>query len=377
MADKSTLEKMVSIASIRTSFKDKKVLLTGHTGFKGSWLLQILAYCGARVTGLALAPEKPEDLYNQIDGDSLCAESVIHDIRDADFVQQLILRVQPDFIFHLAAQPLVLKGYQDPLYTYAVNTLGTAHVLDALRFLPHPCVAVMVTTDKVYENPDDGTHFKETDPLGGYDPYSASKAACELIIASYRNSFFSNATLDIHRKSIVSVRAGNVIGGGDYADHRIIPDIIRALHRGEDIVLRNPNSTRPWQHVLEPLAIYLELACRMVHEPGRWNSAYNIGPLPEDVLSVEDLTREAIQIAGRGRIRIEQNSKQPHEAALLMLDVGRIQEELGWKPVYSAKEAIEQTISWYFETDDAGSRCLRQIKSFFGDTIEGDQNGDL
>lgn len=371
------MEKMVKISTLRTVFKDKKVLLTGHTGFKGSWLLQILAYCGARVTGLALAPEKQEDLYYQIDGDSLCAESVLHDIRDASYVKELVLSVQPDFIFHLAAQPLVLKSYQAPLYTFEVNTLGTAHILEALRFLNQPCVVVMVTTDKVYENLDTGRHFKESDPLGGFDPYSASKAACEIVISSYRNSFFSNSTIASHRKSIVSVRAGNVIGGGDYADHRIIPDIIRALERGEDIVLRNPQSTRPWQHVLEPLSIYLDLACRMVHEPGQWNSAFNVGPLPEDVLSVEELTREAIRIAEKGNIRIEQNPNQPHEASLLMLDVSRIQEVLNWKPIYHAKQAIEQTIRWYFENDDAGSRCLRQIKSFFGDTIEDDENGDV
>lgn len=361
---------MVTIHQIRQVFAGKRVFLTGHTGFKGSWLLQILAYCGAEVTGYALPPEKAQDLYNQIDGDSLCVKSHFKDIRNIDQLQTAFEDAKPDFVFHLAAQPLVLKSYQDPLYTFEVNTMGTAHVLEVLKKYSQPCVAVMVTTDKVYENNDTGKNFSENDPLGGFDPYSASKAACELIISSYRHSFFHHSKMATHGKSIVSVRAGNVIGGGDYADNRIIPDIIRSLENNEEIVLRNPKSTRPWQHVLEPLAIYLDLAMHMFKEPDQWNEAFNIGPDKSDVWTVEDLAKEAISVAGKGRLRIEQNPDAPHEAALLMLDNQKIKDKLHWKPRMNAREAIGASIQWYLDEEDASARCLKQIKSFFDDEIQ-------
>lgn len=361
---------MVNLAYLRPYFEGKRVLLTGHTGFKGSWLLQILALMGAKVKGYALAPEKQDELYVQIHGDALCTESVIHDLRDAARVQQEILDFEPDFIFHLAAQPLVLKGYEDPLYTFDVNGQGTANVLNAIRKLKGPCVAIMITTDKVYENLDHHTLFKEDDKLGGYDPYSASKAVAEIIIASYRSSFFNPAAYATHQKAIASVRAGNVIGGGDMADNRIVPDIIRAIQRSEEVVLRNPHATRPWQHVLEPLGAYLLLATKLADDPQAYATAYNFGPEADDVLTVEALTNIAIDRAGKGSYRVHSTPGQLHEAATLMLDISKAKQELGWQPVFKAKQAIEETVDWYLNPEDASVKCLGQINAYFSNQID-------
>jgi len=360
---------MVTLHYLRPYFKDKKVFLTGHTGFKGSWMLQILAFLGAEVKGFSLAPENEGDLYNLVDGDALCKSSVIHDIRDAETLRQELVRFEPDFVFHLAAQPLVLKGYEEPLYTFEVNGQGTANVLDALKYLDKKCVAIFITTDKVYENHDDNSFFKESDKLGGYDPYSASKAVAEIIISSYRSSFFNEANIGEHKKSVASVRAGNVIGGGDFADNRIVPDIIRSIKRNDKVFLRNPHATRPWQHVLEPIGAYLLLATKMVDENARFNTSYNLGPAKDDVLTVEELTKIAIAKAGRGSYQVESNANQRHEAATLMLDIEKAARELGWIPKYDAKTAIEKTVDWYLDEETADIKCLRQINEYFENEI--------
>ncbi len=360
---------MVTLKQLRPYFEGKKVFLTGHTGFKGTWLLQILSRMGAEVKGFALAPEKQEDLYHQIHGDALCFNSVIHDIRDAETLRMELLRFEPDYVFHLAAQPLVLKGYEDPLYTFEVNGQGTAHVLEALRFLEKKCVAIMITTDKVYENADDGRLFREEDKLGGYDPYSASKAVSEIIISSFRNSYFNPGQYEKHHKSIASVRAGNVIGGGDFADNRIVPDIIRSLQNDLTITLRNPHAIRPWQHVLEPLGAYLLLASKLWDEPTRFCTAYNLGPEADDIVSVEELTRIAIARAARGAVEVIDQLHKPHEAHTLLLDIAKAREELGWHPKYNAKTAIEKTVEWYLSEEDASVKCLQQIASYFDDSI--------
>jgi CDP-glucose 4,6-dehydratase len=358
---------MVNLAYLKKYYFGKKVFVTGHTGFKGAWLLQILALCGAQIKGYSLAAEQ-NSLYTQMDGDALC-ESEIADIRDAKNLQASILSFQPDYIFHLAAQALVLDGYQNPLYTFEVNTQGTANILESIRHLQKQCVCILITTDKVYENNDGNAKFIETDKLGGYDPYSASKAACEIIISSYRNSFFNNNNLDTHKKSIAALRAGNVIGGGDYAPNRIIPDIIHAIQANEKIVLRNPSATRPWQHVLEPLSVYLFLATKMQDAPAQFNTAYNIGPEKEDEWSVEALTKIAIATAGKGEYIVEQNKNNLHEAATLQLDNSKIKKELQWKPVYNATQAIQKTVEWYLNTAAADSKCLLQINEYFGNHI--------
>jgi len=351
--------------NLQKTFKDKRVFLTGHTGFKGSWLLQLLHHLGAIVKGYALAPENDNDLYNQIEGDKLCYASVIADLKDAHLLKGEMVRFEPDFVFHLAAQPLVRYSYEHPVTTFQTNVMGTIHVLEAMRSLQKPCIGIMVTTDKVYENNESGAAFHEDEKLGGYDPYSASKAACEIAIASYRNSFFNPLKYQEHQKSIASVRAGNVIGGGDFATDRIIPDIVRAIEHNEDVVLRNPKAVRPWQHVLEPLFVYLTLAERMLQEPVALATAFNIGPEKTDVLDVETVTKKFIQSFGKGSYSIEQNVNHPHEANLLMLDNGKIKQTIGWSPKYDAAQAIQITADWYADKEHTASeKCLRQIGDY-------------
>jgi CDP-glucose 4,6-dehydratase len=360
---------MVNLKYLKPYFEGKNVLVTGHTGFKGAWLIQILQLLGARISGLALEPEHANDLYNQIDGENICSKSILSDIRDAKTVQQLIISAEPDFVFHMAAQPLVLKGYTNPLYTFEVNAQGTANILDALRKLEKKCVCVCITTDKVYENNDTGKAFVETDALGGYDPYSASKAAAEIIISSYRSSFFNAHNYDAHKKSVASVRAGNVIGGGDFADNRIIPDLVRSLQNEQEIESRNPKATRPWQHVIEPLAAYLLLATKMWDEPAKFDGAFNIGPNVSDVLSVQQLIENAIEVWGSGSWKDVSDANQPHEAQQLVLDINKAKNILDWQPKLNVQEAIKHTIEWYKSTEPADVKCLRLIKNYFGDNI--------
>ena len=361
------MEKVVTAQYLRSVFNGKRVFLTGHTGFKGAWLLQILHSLGANVKGYALAPEKKNDLYNQVEGDKLCYSSVIADICDKQKLQTEIVRFEPHFVFHLAAQPLVRRGYDMPSYTFMANAQGTAHVLDAMRSLVPAAVGVMITTDKVYDNPERGLPFKEDDKLGGYDPYSASKAAAEIVIESFRRSFFNPKDYHLHEKAIASARAGNVIGGGDYADDRIIPDILRAIAFGETVGLRNPNSIRPWQHVLEPLGAYLLLAARMSEDPARYSTAYNFGPNPEDMLTVEDLTKIFIECYGAGSHKDTSDPGAVHEAKLLLLDSSRAMEHLGWKSQMDAQTAIKWTAEWYADKHhSAYEKCMRQIEEYFG-----------
>jgi CDP-glucose 4,6-dehydratase len=329
-----------------SAYRNKKVFLTGHTGFKGSWMLAWLHELGAVVKGYALAQNDENALYTGMQGDLLC-HSVIADIRDKERLESELLTFQPDFIFHLAAQPLVRLSYEIPLETWEVNVLGTAHLLEAVRKLEKPCSVVLITTDKVYENREWHYPYREADRLGGYDPYSASKAGAELVIASYRNSFFNTSMHHLHKKSIASARAGNVIGGGDWAKDRIIPDIVRALQKGEEVIVRNPNSVRPWQHVLEPLSGYLQLALKMEQDPVRFSQAWNFGPFQQDAISVEELVTIAIDLWGSGKYIKPEQKNQVHEATLLKLDISKTVEELGWTPKWSAREAIEKTIGWY------------------------------
>ncbi|MFZ1704660.1 MAG: CDP-glucose 4,6-dehydratase [Saprospiraceae bacterium] len=345
-------------------YRDKKVFLTGHTGFKGSWLLVWLHSLGAKVKGYALAPENSEDLYNQINGDGLC-ESVIADIRDKDRLKEEIISFQPDFIFHLAAQPLVRLSYELPVYTFEVNTLGTAYVLDALRYVEKACNVIIITTDKVYENKEWHYPYRENDRLGGYDPYSASKATAELVVGSFQNSFFNKKEYARHKKSISSARAGNVIGGGDWAKDRIIPDIVRALQQNKNIEVRNPYAVRPWQHVIEPLSGYLLLGQKLVEDPIKYAEAWNFGPVQDDTFTVQDLVKEAISVWGSGHYDEPLLQHQPHEAGLLKLDINKAINELGWKPKWNAKRAIDETISFYKNVEDTPAEfILNQINRY-------------
>ncbi len=351
--------------SLQDIFKGKKVFLTGHTGFKGAWLLQLLTQMGAIVKGYSLAPEHDNDLFNQINGADLCHSSVFADINDAQKLQGELVRFEPDFVFHLAAQALVRRSYDAPVDTFATNVMGTVNVLEALRKLNYPCVAVMITTDKVYENPETGAAFKEDDKLGGYDPYSASKAACEIAISSYARSFFPIADYAKHQKKIVAMRAGNVIGGGDFSDDRIIPDIVRAINVLEPVQLRNPKAVRPWQHVLEPLAAYLQAAAML--QTQNLAPAYNIGPEASDVLPVLEVTEQFIAAFGKGSYEIVGNANQPHEANLLLLDNSKIKKDIGFKPKLNAHQAIAWTAEWYADKEhSAQEKCAQQIATYFG-----------
>jgi CDP-glucose 4,6-dehydratase len=301
---------------------------------------------GAEVKGYSLAPENDFDHYNIIKGDDLC-ESVIADIRDNARLTSEIRTFEPDFVFHLAAQPLVRLSYEIPSETFAVNAIGTANVLDGVRSLQKKCTVILITTDKVYENKEWHYPYRENDRLGGYDPYSASKACAELVISSYRNSFFNPAAYDVHQKAIASARAGNVIGGGDWAKDRIIPDIVRALQKDELITIRNPKSIRPWQHVLDPLGGYLHLGAKLAENPAGFNDSYNFGPFSEDNLTVEELVKRAIGYWEKGQYTTPNLTDQPHEAGLLKLDISKAINELQWEPKYDAKTAISVTLEWY------------------------------
>lgn len=354
----------MELVNLESIYKGKKVFITGHTGFKGSWLLTWLHSLEAIIKGYSLSPVNTFDLYNQIKGDSLC-ESVIADVRDKEQLKKEILDFQPDFIFHLAAQPLVRLSYEMPLDTFEINTLGTAYVLDALRFLKKTCVAVMITTDKVYENKEWDYPYRENDRLGGYDPYSASKATAELVINSYRNSFFNLNCYESHRKAIASARAGNVIGGGDWSKDRIIPDLIKALQNNLPIEIRNPNSVRPWQHVIEPIGGYLLLGAKLSENPVKYSESWNFGPMQDDTFTVKDLVKKAIKVWGNGNYVMPILESQLHETALLKLDINKSINNLGWKPKWNAKEAIERTIEFYkFKEENIYTVLSNQIKNY-------------
>ena len=345
-------------------YKGKKVFITGHTGFKGSWLMACLQQAGAVVKGYALAPEY-DGLFNLIEPLQI-AESIIADIRDKARLQKEINSFQPDFVFHLAAQPLVRRSYEIPAETFEVNVTGTANLLEAVSRLTSKCTVVVITTDKVYENKEQDILYKEEDTLGGYDPYSASKACTELVVNAFRNSFFNLDSYAVHQKAIASARAGNVIGGGDWSKDRIIPDIIRSLQNKEDINVRNPSAVRPWQHVLEPLNGYLLLGASLDADSNLYSKSYNFGPLPQDHLSVKELVEAAISNWGGGHWVDGSAGTQVHEAGLLKLDISRAKKELGWRPKLSASEAIEWTISWYkTPMQEQANYSFQQIKEYF------------
>ncbi|MFC6246038.1 CDP-glucose 4,6-dehydratase [Flavobacterium psychroterrae] len=331
---------------LKHTYSGKKVFLTGHTGFKGSWMLKTLSLLGAEIKGYALEPNTKDDLFHLINGNSIC-NSVIADLRDKKRLEKEIIDFQPDFVFHLAAQPLVRLSYDIPAETFEVNVIGTANVLDGVRLLKNKCDVVLITTDKVYHNNEWIYPYRENDRLGGYDPYSASKACAELLIDSYRNSFFNNKTYDTHNKSIAVARAGNVIGGGDWSKDRLIPDVAKAFASEKPVIIRNPNSVRPWQHVLEPVVGYLLLGANLAEKPLEFNQAYNFGPHLSDALPVEDMLKLTIKSWGKGEYIIEKDETQPHEAGLLKLDISKTISELKWQPKMNAEKAVSITMDWY------------------------------
>jgi CDP-glucose 4,6-dehydratase len=342
------MENMVDslFQKLKHTYNGKKIFLTGHTGFKGAWMLKTLSLLGAEVKGYALNPQTINDLFYLIEGEKIC-DSVIADLRDKKRLEKEVIDFQPDFIFHLAAQPLVRLSYDIPVETFEVNVIGTAHVLDAVRLLEKKCDVVLITTDKVYYNNEWIYPYRENDRLGGYDPYSASKACAELVIDSYRNSFFNIKTYEIHQKAIAVARAGNVIGGGDWSKDRLIPDIAKAFTHEKPVVIRNPLSVRPWQHVLEPVVGYLLLGANLAVEPLRFSQVYNFGPHLSDALPVEEMLKLAINSWGKGKYIVEKIEGQPHEAGLLKLDISKAINELKWQPKMNAQQAVSMTMEWY------------------------------
>ncbi len=323
-----------------STYKNKRVLVTGDTGFKGSWLCEWLLMEGADVYGIALPPDTKPSLYEQLELSSRIQHTDL-DIRDKELLAERILEIQPDFVFHLAAQPLVRRSYSEPVETFHVNVMGTIHVMDALRCLSTPCTAVMITTDKCYENKEWLHGYREEDPMGGYDPYSASKGCAELAIASYRRSFFSSG----NPVRIASARAGNVIGGGDWAEDRIVPDMVRALEAGKSIPVRNKTATRPWQHVLEPLSGYLLLASKLASNT-ELAGAYNFGPALTSNRTVAELVVEGLNY-WPGEWEDQSDPQAVHEAEKLNLATDKAFHSLGWQPKWNFKTTMEKTISWY------------------------------
>lgn len=347
---------------LKEFYKNKKVFLTGHTGFKGAWFLCWLHQLGANVKGYSLLPELNKSLFDCVK-ENIDFENIIGDIRNKEKLQEEIDAFQPDIIFHLAAQALVIRSYEIPAETFEVNAVGTANLLEAVINLKKKCIVIVITTDKVYENKEIDYHYKEEDMLGGYDPYSASKAATEIVVSSFRNSFFNTGKYSEHQKTVVSARAGNVIGGGDYSKDRIVPDIINALQNNKIIEVRNPNAVRPWQHVLEPLSGYLQLGMQAYNNTKGISSAYNFGPLKSDHLAVSDLVKKAIESWGVGIWKDTSMDNQPHEAGLLKLDISKAQKELNWQPKLNSKEAIEWTVNWYKE-GNSFDYTMKQVSKF-------------
>ena len=342
----------------------RKVMVTGHTGFKGSWLTLWLSMLKADITGIALDPEDREGAFNAMNISSLCKD-IRQDINNYDKVLSIFREQKPEIVFHMAAQPLVLESYQHPLETMQTNVMGTVNILEACRKTSSVKVIIIVTTDKCYENKEWVYGYREDDRLGGKDPYSASKAAAELVVKSYRESFFPPGK----GIGLATVRAGNVIGGGDWASNRIVPDCIRALQANNPIEVRNPFSVRPWQHVLEPLGAYLKLAHVMIENPVKFSGPWNFGPENEGVKNVKDLVNEMI-CAWKGGYWVDTGTgtkNQLHEAGLLTLDISKARNLLLWQPSYTFCKSVEATVSWYksqFIGENMAKKGIEQIEEY-------------
>lgn len=324
-------------------WKGKSVFLTGHTGFKGSWLSLWIASMGAKVTGYALLPNTKPSLFNVFAIDSLIEKSYIADIRDLISLQKAMSDAKPDVVIHMAAQPLVRYSYANPVETYSTNVMGTVHVLECTRAIDSVRATVVVTTDKCYENNEWVWGYRENEPMGGYDPYSNSKGCAELVTAAFRRSYFSNAN---STNSVASARAGNVIGGGDWSEDRLIPDAIKAFEANKPLMIRNPLATRPWQHVLEPLSGYLILAQALYEQGSTYASGWNFGPRDEDNRTVQEVIKLLLLNWGEAASWEKVGLEQPHEANLLKLDCTKARMQLGWIPRWNLEEAIQKIAEW-------------------------------
>jgi len=337
----------------------KRVFLTGHTGFKGSWLSIWLSYLGASVNGYALLPPTSPSLFNVAKVDNL-VKTQIGDIRDQELLYKSMVNFKPDILIHMAAQPLVRYSYNNPIETYDVNVIGTAKVLQIARSCKNLKAIINITTDKCYENIGLDKSYKETDPMGGYDPYSSSKGCAELVASAYRNSFFDELGI-----GIASVRAGNVIGGGDWADDRLIPDILRSFQKNKPVIIRNPKSTRPWQHVLEPLSGYLVLAQKLYNNK-EYSDGWNFGPKESDVMPVDWILNKMKKEWPDSSWSLDKDSS-PHEAGFLKLDISKAEYKLGWKPIWSLSDTLKKIILWHNawkNNEDMQAICLAEIEEY-------------
>lgn len=354
--------------NIQSFFRNKKVLITGHTGFKGSWLTQILLNWGADIIGIALMPSTDPSLFYLLDIKKHI-NNYFADIRNFKKVKEIILKEKPEIVFHLAAQPLIRDSYDDPLYTFETNIIGTANVLQAIKEFGGAKSAVIITTDKVYEEKGRACYYKESDKLGGYDPYSSSKAGAEIIIDSYIKSFFNVKDYnEKHKTLIASARSGNVIGGGDWLKNRILPDIIRSIfEKKEKLIIRNPNSIRPWQYVLEPLYGYMLLAKKLYEGKKELSGAWNFGPKEKNYLTVRKLVEKTLEMLKRGSYVIKRDPAK-HEADFLRLDISKAKNILGWKPTFNLDQILKLTLDWYrsfYNKKDVIEITNQQIELFF------------
>lgn len=359
------LEDMVAAPVALASFRDAKVLITGHTGFKGTWLAMWLRQLGAKVHGFALPPEDGETSLFRLVGAENGLVSMIGDLRDREAVSAAFEKCSPDIVFHLAAQSLVRRSYQQPVETYATNVMGTVHVLEAARTSLNLKAVVVVTSDKCYRNLEHHEGYREEDPMGGADPYSSSKGCAELVVDAYRRSFFSTEGAPL----IASARAGNVIGGGDWCEDRLVPDIARAIINGTPVIIRNPGAIRPWQHVLEPLRGYLLLGARLMDGDKEFAEGWNFGPDSGDAIPVGDLAKKMVAAWGKGTIALQPpNSNALHEAGILMLNIEKARSGLGYRPILDIDAAIRLSTDWYSAAMDdparAASLCADQIHSY-------------
>jgi len=358
--------------TLRVAYAGRRVLLTGHTGFKGGWLAVWLRSLAAEVTGVALDPDTEPSLFEDAGIADVCRH-VVGDVRDLALVRRLVRGVRPEAVFHLAAQSLVRRSYAEPMATLETNVTGTANVLEAIRLERQRCAVVVVTSDKCYENAERLEPYRESDPMGGSDVYSASKGAAEIVARGWRRSFFPPARLAEHGVAVATARAGNVIGGGDWCADRIVPDAIRALAAGRPVPVRNPASVRPWQHVLEPLGGYLLLGARLLGpDAARHCGPWNFGPAPEDAAPVSALVGEIIRAWGSGSWAPEPQPGAPREAGLLRLSADKAREGLGWGPRWDLRAAVERSVAFY-RARASGARgaalreeCLRQVEEYLG-----------
>lgn len=351
-------------------YQGKRILITGHTGFKGSWLSIWLHELGAEVIGVANDPFTERDNYTLSGIGKKIKADIRADIRDGKRMKQIFAEYNPEIVFHLAAQPLVRLSYDIPIETYETNVMGSINIMEAIRSTDSVKVCVMITTDKCYENKEQIWGYRENESMGGYDPYSSSKGAAEIAINSWRRSFFNPIDYGTkHHVSLASVRAGNVIGGGDWALDRIIPDCIKALEAGKDIEIRSPKAIRPWQHVLEPLSGYMLLASKMWEEPTKYCEGWNFGPRMESVTLVWDVATKVIKNYGKGKLKDLSDPNALHEAKLLMLDITKAQVHLGWTPRMNINQCIELVVDWYKkykDTKNVYSLCLDEIIRYIG-----------